>query len=149
MYKDVCAKIPMKENPLVDTLQASYYRFSSFSCISAPFSFARNSSSFASYRATTSARLRRMSAISLSNTANAGSPASSTVSSIGNPELFTLGVLPADVPNFPNEFELVDGKGWWLPLILLPRDDMDDREFFRDSVIGWETNGCEFGLAGS
>lgn len=94
----------------VDTLQG-YYRFSSFSCISAPFSFARNSSSLASYRATTSARLRRMSAISLSNIAIAGSLASSTVSSVENPALFTLGVLPVEAPYFPNEFELADGKG--------------------------------------
>jgi hypothetical protein len=32
--------------------------------------------------------------------------------------------------------------------MLLPRDDMEDSEFFRESVIGWETNGCEFGLLG-
>jgi len=87
------------------------YRFSNFSCISAPFSFARNSSSFASYRATTSARLRRMSAISLSNVANAGSLASSTVSSVEDATLFTLGVLPVEVPYLPSEFELPDGKG--------------------------------------
>ena len=96
---------------MVDTLQATDYRFSNFSCISAPFSFARSSSSLASYRATTSARLRRISAISLSNVANAGSLASFTVSSVEKAELFTLGVLPVEVPDFPNEFELTDGKG--------------------------------------
>lgn len=125
-----------------------YYRFSNFSCISAPFSFARNSSSFASYRATTSARLRRISAISFSNTANAGSLASSTVSSGENPELFTLGVLPVEVPFLPSEFELTDGNEGWFPLMLLPRDDMDDREFFRERVIGCDTNGCEFEFVG-
>ena len=109
------------------------YRFSSFSCISAPFSFARNSSSFASYRATTSARLRRISAISPSNVASAGSVASATVSSVGYPAVFTLGVLPVELPNLPSEFKLPDG---WLLLALLPRDDMDDSEFFRDRVIG-------------
>lgn len=89
------------------------YRFSNFSCISAPFSFARNSSSFASYRATTSARLRRMSAISHSNVANAGSVVSSTVSNATNPVLFTLGVLPVEAPYFPSEFRLADGRGGW------------------------------------
>jgi len=77
-----------------------------------------------------------MSAISLSNVAIVGSLASSTVSSVGNPVLFTLGVLPVEVPYLPSEFELTDGKGWWLPLVLFPRDDMDESEFFRDNVIG-------------
>jgi len=52
-----------------------------------------------------------MSAISFSNVANAGSLASFTVSSVGNPALFTLGVLPDEVPCFPSEFELADGNG--------------------------------------
>jgi len=77
-----------------------------------------------------------MSAISLSNDAIIGSLASSTVSSIENPVLFTLGVLPVEVPYFPREFELADGKGGWLLLVLLPRDDMEDSEFFRERVIG-------------
>jgi hypothetical protein len=85
-----------------------------------------------------------MSAISPSNVAIAGSLASFTVSSVGNPVMFTLGVLPVEDPNLPSEFELPDGSTWWLPLTLRPRDDMEDSEFFRDSVIGWDTNGCEF-----
>jgi hypothetical protein len=89
-----------------------------------------------------------MSAISFSNVTNAGSLASFTVSRVVNPALFTLGVLPNEVPCFPSEFELADGNGGWLPLMLLPRDDIEDREFFRDSVIGWETRGCELELAG-
>ena len=89
-----------------------------------------------------------MSAISHSNVANAGSVVSSTVSKAINPVLFTLGVLPVEAPYFPSEFELADGRGGGLlPLTLFPRDDMEDNEFFLDSVIGWETNGCEFGFA--
>ena len=87
-----------------------------------------------------------MSAISPSNVAKAGSLPSSTVSNVVNPALFTLDVLPVEVPNFPSEFRLVDGRALWLPLTLRPRDDMEDNEFFRDRVIGWETRGCGFEL---